>query len=88
VEQAIAAARSGGFPDLVHVTGRDAAARIAEACRPGRIVVTSADYEGGGPCRVLDRRFLRKNGAAMIRSAEDREIVTVRSLGGVRRWSQ
>ncbi len=72
----------------MHVTGRDAEARVAEACRAGIIVVTSSDYEAVGPCRVIDRRFLRENGAAMIREVGGQDVITVRQVSGLRRWSQ
>ncbi len=101
VDQEAAAARPGlerdgdtlwarvGDVEIWHVFGRGGAERAAAACRPGRIVVTTADVEATEDCVMLDETALRETGSVSVRATEDGVLIsTAAEHAGSRPWSR
>lgn len=99
-DQAAAAGRPGFRPvpggasidlpggPLVHLHGRDAAARVPGACTPGALIVLAAEWDGPppGPCTLWDARALATTGArAAARPAGP--WITARAASGQRPWT-
>lgn len=79
-----------GWP-ILHVSGRDAAARAARLCTPGVVVVLTAEIEAPlGPCALLDPRRLGPAGGVVIdRDAAGALVVTeMRDVQGDRAWTR
>ncbi|MEL6168168.1 MAG: ComEC/Rec2 family competence protein [Pseudomonadota bacterium] len=83
------------WPDLLtvagtpvrHVTGREAADRARNLCRPGTIVITTADVEFVGPCDGYAPSRLREIGALAITPGPDgASITSAQDLTGDRLW--
>lgn len=71
--------------EVVHLTGRGAAERVAAECRAGRIVITSVPAEGGD-CLLLDAKRLARTGAVAL--WEDGRMETVAERQGDRLWTR
>ncbi len=79
---------SMGDTTAIHLTGRGAAERVAEACATHALVILSAPAPAPGPCTMIDERTLALTGALAI-YAEDGGLrtVTVRDSAGHRPWN-
>ncbi|MFC7703500.1 ComEC/Rec2 family competence protein [Plastorhodobacter daqingensis] len=75
--------------EVYHLTGRGAADRAAEACRPGRLVILSAAWpHGDGNCWMVDARVLERTGTlALSQGPEGLRMRSARAAAGQRLWS-
>lgn len=77
--------------DLVHLTGKGAAGRLADACRDGAIVVLNAIATSPPPaasCTLYDQAVLRRTGAVALRETpEGVVVVTTADQTGTRLWA-
>jgi competence protein ComEC len=76
-----------GGQQVVHLSGRGADARIADACRTAALVIVA---KGGAeaPCLVMTEEKLREFGAlAVYPGAKTLRIVGAKHYGGVRLWT-
>jgi competence protein ComEC len=77
-----------GEASAIHLTGRGAAARMAEVCASHALVVLAAKAAGGGPCAVIDETSLARTGAVAIYAEEGAtRAVTARDRAGHRPWN-
>ena len=79
----------GGRPG-VHLTGRGARDRVAEACRDGALVILGAEVEArpSGDCLFIDRQLLAGTGALAITPTGDGlAFRSARASTGQRPWS-
>ncbi len=75
---------------LIHLTGKSAPGRVAEACRDGALIVLNSRLpeKVTGPCDVFDQRRLRRTGSiAAYLTPEGVQMVTARDLSGWRYWN-
>jgi len=103
-DQKAAAARAGFGGDrgqvtfrlanvrAVHLTGRGATDRLAEACAGADLVILAGRAElstpGGGGCRIIDRDTLAKSGAVAVHAGEEGlRLVSVADSTGRRLWN-
>ena len=96
VDQPTAAARPGWRDgvamldgvEIHHVWGRGGTERAAEACIPGRIVITTAELPGPAECILFDPTRLARSGSVAIdRTDEGLVIVKEVDLSGQRPWT-
>lgn len=76
-----------GGQTIVHLSGRGATGRVAEACRTAALVIVP---KGGTdtPCLVIDEEKLRKIGALAVYPEADRlRLVGAKERGGARLWA-
>jgi competence protein ComEC len=71
------------FGEIIHVTGKRAAAGIQD-CKPGQLVISSVALKLSGPCDVYDPKRLRQTGSLAL---YDGKILTARSASGNRIWN-
>lgn len=72
---------------IVHLAGRGALDRVAEACRTASLVIIARDAPGA-PCAVLDAAHLRRTGAlAVWPEAGKLRLVSAAERTGRRLWS-
>ncbi len=77
-----------GDVPIYHLFGRGGAARAAEACLPGRVVIVSSAVQIEGPCLVLDEIALRSTGSVSLRAGPRGVTVrTAQAATGSRPWS-
>ncbi len=77
-----------GEATAIHLTGRGAAGRLAEACEVHALVVLAGRGDVTGPCRVIDETSLARSGAVAIYAGEGAlRAVTVRDRAGHRPWN-
>ncbi len=73
---------------IVHLSGRGAAGRAAEACSSAALVIVARDVPAAGPCLILDAEKLRDTGSlAVYPGAATPRLVTARDLSGDRLWT-
>lgn len=96
VDQPTAAERPGWTDDVAvlggvevhHVYGRDNAARAAAACRPGRIVITTAELPGPADCTLFDTTRLARSGSVAINETKDGlAVIREADTSGRRMWT-
>lgn len=75
---------------LLVFAGKGSAARAADACTAGALLVLSEDWGGvDGECALFDRRKLKASGAlALYRTAEGLRILSARDWAGERLWNR
>ncbi|WP_456391299.1 ComEC/Rec2 family competence protein [Profundibacter sp.] len=79
---------SVGGQAFVHLTGKGAEARLVAECIPGRWVVSTAQYNGEGPCRMIDAASLEQTGALAIYAKKDGLlVVSAKEQAGERLWN-
>lgn len=72
----------------VHLSGRGASDRLAEACRGADLVILAARAEAPAGCRVIDRTRLAADGAAALYlDGGTVRMVTVADRSGRRPWN-
>jgi competence protein ComEC len=77
-----------GAGTAVHLSGRGAAARVAEACAAADLVILAAKAEAPAGCRLIDGTSLARTGTlALYAEGADFHIVTVRDWIGRRPWN-
>ncbi|MDF0597003.1 ComEC/Rec2 family competence protein [Psychromarinibacter halotolerans] len=73
---------------VLHVTGRDAAARADAGCRTASLVILSTEDEVAGPCILINEKRLRETGALAV-YPDGGVLRLVGAQDGARRlWSQ
>ena len=73
---------------FVNLTGKEAEARLAAECLAGIWVVSTAYYDGEGPCRMIDAASLEQTGALAIYTQKDGLRVTgAKDQAGERLWN-
>ena len=73
---------------IVHLSGRGAVERIAEACQTAAVVVIARDAPGPSSCTVLDETALRETGSVAIYADQGKlRLVTANERSGRRLWS-
>lgn len=79
---------SVGKQAFVHLTGKGAEARLAAECVAGHWVVSTAQYDGEGPCRMIDAASLEQTGALAIYAKKDGlVVVSAKEQAGERLWN-
>jgi competence protein ComEC len=77
-----------GETTAIHLTGRGAADRVAEACATHALVILAAPAPAPGPCTIVDEESLALTGAlAIYADADGPRTVTVRDSAGHRPWN-
>ena len=77
-----------GGGTLHHLPGKSGPGRAAPLCGLGDVLVLNHEWEGRGPCTVLDPRILRDTGAvAILATGEGLRLVTSREMAGSRLWN-
>ena len=69
---------------LVHLYGRGAQDRVAQACRRSHAVVANKDYDAPEGCLFLSPTVLRSTGAIAV--TQDGRVITSRQTQGNRPW--
>ncbi len=73
---------------IVHLSGRGAKERVAEACRRAVLVIVTGDVGPADECQVLDPGHLRDTGSLAIWPGPEKlRIVSAAELGGRRLWT-
>lgn len=79
--------RAGGQA-FVNLTGKGAAPRLAAECLAGVWVVTTASYDGEGPCTMIDAASLEQTGALAIYAKDDGfQVIGAKDQAGARLWN-
>ncbi len=73
---------------VMHLSGRGAADRVAAACQKAGLVILAAEWVGGAPCSLLDRKALSRLGAVAL-YAEDGALhaIGAKTGAGERLWN-
>jgi len=69
---------------LLHLYGRGAQDRVAQACRTSHAVVANKDYDAPEGCLFLSPTVLRSTGAIAV--TQDGRVITSRQTQGNRPW--
>ncbi len=73
---------------FVNLTGKGAVTRLASECQVGVWVVTTAQSNGEGPCRMIDAVSLEKTGALAIYAQDDGlRLIGAKEQAGARLWN-
>ena len=73
---------------IVHLSGRGADTRVAEACRTADLVILAKDVTKPPGCVLLNEKNLRKTGAlAIYPNAGSLRLIGAKDIGGTRLWS-
>lgn len=77
-----------GAAKVVHLTGRGARERVAEACRIADMVILSVEAEAPAGCTLYDAAALRVTGSLAIwPEGEGVRVVTAAERSGARLWN-
>lgn len=74
--------------EIIHLSGRGAEDRVAEACRTADLVILGKDIDTEMPCLVLDVKKLRRTGSlAIYPDTDGLMVVGAKTRLGARLWS-